>query len=229
MTGPQDPAAAGRDRLRAGHADREQVIDTLKTAFVHGRLTRDELGARAGQALAARTYADLAALTADIPPPPPASRGQAARRPPRPRWPLARAAARSGGCLIFAAAAMWVRSSSFRDGPRPQAPIMAWAPLTLLIAFSAVFGALGFMGARDGHLAGAAALPQAAAAPAGAGRPRPGRRTARRHRPWPGSPRPPHRPGPRRPAGSPVTAAPAAHSPRAGRASRGARPAPGAI
>jgi hypothetical protein len=26
MTGPQDPAAAGGDRLRAGHADRDQVI-----------------------------------------------------------------------------------------------------------------------------------------------------------------------------------------------------------
>jgi hypothetical protein len=58
MTGPQDPAAAGGDRLGAGHADREQVIGTLKDAFVHGRLTRDELDARAGQALAARTYAD---------------------------------------------------------------------------------------------------------------------------------------------------------------------------
>jgi len=34
---------------------------------VHGRLTRDELDARTGQALAARTYADLAALTADLP------------------------------------------------------------------------------------------------------------------------------------------------------------------
>jgi hypothetical protein len=67
MTGPEDPAAAGRDRLRAGHADREQVIGTLKDAFVQGRLTRDELDARAGRALAARTCADLAALTADIP------------------------------------------------------------------------------------------------------------------------------------------------------------------
>ena len=53
MAGPQDPAAAGGDRLRAGHADREQVIETLKDAFVHGRLTKDELDARAGQALAA--------------------------------------------------------------------------------------------------------------------------------------------------------------------------------
>jgi hypothetical protein len=30
MTGRQDPAAAGRGRLRAGDADREQVIETLK-------------------------------------------------------------------------------------------------------------------------------------------------------------------------------------------------------
>ena len=71
-TGPQDPAAS-RDRLRAGHADREQVIEALKTAFVDGRLTKIELVARTGRALAARTYADLAALTADIPAEPPAA------------------------------------------------------------------------------------------------------------------------------------------------------------
>ena len=47
MTGPEDPAAAGRGRIRAGHADREQVIEALKNAFVQGRLTRDELDARA--------------------------------------------------------------------------------------------------------------------------------------------------------------------------------------
>ena len=37
MTEPQDPAAAGGDRLRAGHADREQVIEALKNAFMEGR------------------------------------------------------------------------------------------------------------------------------------------------------------------------------------------------
>ena len=71
--GPQDPAAAGRDRLRAGHADREQVIEALKDAFVRGRLTRDELGARVAQTLMSRTYAELAALAADIPPAPAAA------------------------------------------------------------------------------------------------------------------------------------------------------------
>jgi hypothetical protein len=59
--------ASGGGRLRASHADREQVIEVLKAAFVHGRLDRDEFDLRVGRALASRTYADLAALTADIP------------------------------------------------------------------------------------------------------------------------------------------------------------------
>ena len=69
-TGPGDQTAAdaaGHGRFLASHTDREQVVDRLKAAFVEGRLTKDELDARAGQAFAARTYADLAALTADIP------------------------------------------------------------------------------------------------------------------------------------------------------------------
>jgi hypothetical protein len=53
--------------LRASHADREQVIAMLKAAFVQGMLTKEELDARAGQTFAARTYGELAALTADLP------------------------------------------------------------------------------------------------------------------------------------------------------------------
>jgi hypothetical protein len=70
VAGPGDEIAAGaggRGRLRASHADREQTIEVLKAAFVHGRLNRDELDLRVGGALASQTYADLAALTADIP------------------------------------------------------------------------------------------------------------------------------------------------------------------
>lgn len=67
ITGPEEGAAAGHGLLRASHADREHVIDTLKTAFADGRLDRDELDARVGQALTARTYAELATVTADIP------------------------------------------------------------------------------------------------------------------------------------------------------------------
>ena len=47
------------------------MIGTLKAAYVEGRLTEDELGARVGQVYASRTYAELAkvtaAVTADIP------------------------------------------------------------------------------------------------------------------------------------------------------------------
>jgi hypothetical protein len=64
---PGNQMTAGRGRIRASHADREQVIEVLKAAFVQGRLTKDELDVRLGQVLASRTYAELAALTADIP------------------------------------------------------------------------------------------------------------------------------------------------------------------
>jgi Domain of unknown function (DUF1707) len=60
-------AGAGRGHLRASRAEREDLIETLKAAFVLGLLDKDEFGARVGQTLASRTYADLAAVTADIP------------------------------------------------------------------------------------------------------------------------------------------------------------------
>jgi hypothetical protein len=78
---PGDETAAGaggRGHLRASHADREQVIGTLKAAFVAGMLAKDEFDLRVGQAFASRTYADLAAVTADLP------AGLAAAKPPLP-------------------------------------------------------------------------------------------------------------------------------------------------
>ena len=65
--GGSPAAAAGRDQLRAGHADREHVIVTLKDAYVHGRLTKDEFDARINQTLVSRTYADLAAVVVGLP------------------------------------------------------------------------------------------------------------------------------------------------------------------
>jgi hypothetical protein len=71
MPRPEDETAAaesrGRGRLRASRADREQVVELLKAAFVEDRLTKQELDTRVEQALASRTHADLAAVTADIP------------------------------------------------------------------------------------------------------------------------------------------------------------------
>jgi len=105
MTGPEDEmAAAARGRLRTSHADRERVIDTLKSAFVQGMLTKDEFDARAGQTFASRTYAELAALTADI--------GPALLRAPPPRQPARPAEAQvdssqnkvvnAGACVMLA-------------------------------------------------------------------------------------------------------------------------------
>jgi hypothetical protein len=80
--GDNTTAMAGRGdgRLRASHADREQVIGTLKVAFVQGRLTGDELGARVEQVYASRTYAELAEVTADLP------AEHTGARPPRAPW-----------------------------------------------------------------------------------------------------------------------------------------------
>lgn len=67
---PQDPYpgwAVGGGHLRASDADRERVIDALKSAFVQGRLSQGGLASRAGQVLQSKTYADLAGATAGIP------------------------------------------------------------------------------------------------------------------------------------------------------------------
>jgi hypothetical protein len=63
----ETPAWGGRGRLRASDADREQVIERIKTAFVDGRVTKDELDTRVSLTLLSRTYAELAVLTADLP------------------------------------------------------------------------------------------------------------------------------------------------------------------
>ena len=149
-TGPQDPASS-RDRLRAGHADRDLVIEALKTAFVDGRLTKTELAARTGRALAARTYADLAALTADIPAEPTAAvpvpaeppvRSAGLPRPTRPpvppvRRPVAKAAVVSGMCLAIAAAAIEVGAHIDPNVPGPN-PHHAWVAACFSLALVAV-------------------------------------------------------------------------------------------
>jgi len=51
----------------AATADRERTVGTLRAGFAEGRLSQDELDERVARAYAARTYADLWALTADLP------------------------------------------------------------------------------------------------------------------------------------------------------------------
>jgi hypothetical protein len=53
--------------VRATDRDRDATIDVLQESYATGRLTADEHAARVGLAMAARTYADLDRLTADLP------------------------------------------------------------------------------------------------------------------------------------------------------------------
>jgi uncharacterized membrane protein len=53
--------------MLAGTADRERAIDVLRAGFAEGRITKVEHAERVARAYAARTYADLAELVADLP------------------------------------------------------------------------------------------------------------------------------------------------------------------
>jgi hypothetical protein len=53
--------------MRAASTDRDRAVDVLKAGFAEGRLSQDEYNDRMGRAYVARTYGELAALTADLP------------------------------------------------------------------------------------------------------------------------------------------------------------------
>ena len=139
MTGPDEGGLAARGHLRAAQADREQAITVLKAAYAQGRLTKDELEARAGQAFASRTYAELAALTADIPADlptasPAATESDAAwPRPSTPARTMAKAARRSGVCLLVAVALV-------------EGAYLAGNFLLIVAGFFALIAASGFFG-----------------------------------------------------------------------------------
>ena len=54
-------------RMRVSDADRHQVSEVLREAAGEGRLDWEELEQRLEAAYAARTYAELLPLTADLP------------------------------------------------------------------------------------------------------------------------------------------------------------------
>jgi len=143
-------AAAARSRLRVAHADREHVIDMLKAAFVYGRVTKDEFDTRAGQAFASRTYADLAAVTADIPAShtadqPPSNPARAHGRP------TVSHAVKARRCVVIALSMMMVATFA------PVGPaLLLFAPLclTALMVAAAQILASQHENRSRGHLAG---------------------------------------------------------------------------
>jgi len=71
MTGELEPSGDGDlvppGELRASYADRDRVAEQLRIAAGDGRLDAEELDQRLERALTARTYAELTALTRDLP------------------------------------------------------------------------------------------------------------------------------------------------------------------
>ncbi len=150
VTGPGDElaaAAAGRGRLRVSHAEREQVIGTLKAAFVAGRLAKDEFDLRVSQAFASRTYAELAAVTDGLPPEPAAVQSPGPARTPdvlmqRPGRMMAVATALCGGVWVFVLLLPWPRNSE-GDPPHPLINLFLLANIAYL--FAVAFGVLGMV------------------------------------------------------------------------------------
>ena len=113
--GPWDPlAAAASGHMRASDADRDRVVDTLKAAYVYGLLTREELAACSGQALAARTYADLAAVTAVLAERRPATPSRVAHPPARKR--ISRKAVALGASAVVLPPALAAAFLTFYGG-----------------------------------------------------------------------------------------------------------------
>ena len=191
-TQPGDQAAGAGDRghLRASHADREQVIGTLKAAFVAGMLAKDEFDLRVGQAFASRTYADLAALTPDLPAGLAVTEPRKAARTPdqimqRPGRMMAAATVLYAGVWAFTFLPPWPTNS---EGEPPGAVVALFLLSTLAYLSALLFGVVNVVVLWQEKRSGGR-LPQGPASGAG------GQASRRRASAGPGRQLPPADPG----------------------------------
>jgi hypothetical protein len=103
--------------MRAADTDRDRVVDVLNKAYGEGRLTKDEYDGRVETALAARTYADLDGVTADLPVARPAVMAPIA-----PMAPVGPVAKTNG----FAIASLACGLAQFVAGPLPTIPAIVF-------------------------------------------------------------------------------------------------------
>ncbi|MET8909854.1 DUF1707 domain-containing protein [Micromonospora sp. NPDC004551] len=88
----------GRSGMRAADADREATAERLRKALEEGRLNLHEYDERLGRAYAAKTYADLDEVVADLPGTTPAER--TAVVPAAPAVPAAPTSPGDGGPIV---------------------------------------------------------------------------------------------------------------------------------
>ena len=156
------------------------MIEVLKVAFVHGRLDRDELDLRVGRALAARTYEDLAALTADIP-----ARPTRARPPEPTRESVNKKAVAAMAWATAAFIGIWPVMILTQDGSPFAVPVfVVWLVLAMAVPTGWLVLLHDWLDKRAGPQS-AQGLPPGAGgeasqrpAPAGLARPVPGGRAA---------------------------------------------------
>lgn len=124
MVGPGDEIVPGTG------GGREQVIAALKAAFVQGRLSKEEFDLRVGQALA--IYAELDALTADVPAAAPAvaSQDEVARQAANKKM-IQQGTAGIAGLTFLLVAVLVI----------PRSPVFGVIAGVVLTAFVAVLGA----------------------------------------------------------------------------------------
>ena len=143
MTGPEP------ETLRAGNADREQVVTQLHKAFEEGRLDVTELDERIAAAYAAKTMGELMPLTADLP----SGRTPARVTPPVPARPAAdrdvednsRRAALAGTFGLFMVNVVIWAAVSVGTGDA----VYFWPVWTAIPFVLAVVGAIVNSGRRD--------------------------------------------------------------------------------
>ena len=148
MAQSRDEMAActgGRGHLLASHAEREQVIALLKTAFVQERLAKDEFDLRVGWALTSRTCGELAALTADIP----ARLPETQLPQTAPEWSNKKVAAvvtcaLAGWLSVVAAGSFWVAD----QGPAQRSPGVGIVVILLHVSIISVWLIAVWLGRR---------------------------------------------------------------------------------
>jgi hypothetical protein len=152
MVGPGDERAAGAGRyskIRASHADREQLIDLLKAAFVQDRLAKDEFDLLVGKVLASRTYGDLNVLSAGIPAGP--TRPQPTDPAPdpdnQPAWESGaeRKIVRAFACLLVAVPTTAFAIGLMESQSRPELGVADRVFLTIVLACILAVPAIGFV------------------------------------------------------------------------------------
>ena len=134
-----------RPEIRAGDADREEVIERLRIHVTDGHLSMDEFEDRVALVWMARTFGDLDRVTDDLPVPattqPPSPRrpsGPPVRhRPPRDEGSTGKAAATFAVISLFLIV-IWLMTSGFGSYFWPIWPMMGFG---LVIGLKAVNGA----------------------------------------------------------------------------------------